>query len=190
MPKRFYWPAWSAPESISKNCLFPASWQRWAVLLLPVLRHFWTREKQVSSPFMEDFDCFSSEHQLVLVSLSGNQERTQAAEALLEILLGYSDREIVKEALCALGRIRRESAAKCSPPFSAPRRRLIPQPGGAKSEKTFFFGGLSRSRSRPGVRGLFHRAAVSSIGGERFSFALVFPLERARGARRSPPANP
>lgn len=60
--------------------------------------------------FMEDFAGYSSEAQVALVRILATSG-APAAEELLEILLGYSDREIVSEALCALGRIRRPSAA-------------------------------------------------------------------------------
>jgi hypothetical protein len=61
--------------------------------------------------FMEDFVGYSSEAQVALVRILATRG-TPAAEALLEILLGYSEREIVTEALYALGRIRRPSAAQ------------------------------------------------------------------------------
>ncbi|HOP40756.1 MAG TPA: HEAT repeat domain-containing protein [Geobacteraceae bacterium] len=60
--------------------------------------------------FLEDLGYCSPEHRALKVRrLAGREE--PAAETLLEILLGYSDREVVKEALSVLGGIRRSSAA-------------------------------------------------------------------------------
>jgi hypothetical protein len=117
--------------------------------------------------FMEDFDCFSSEYQLVLVRLLATKNGP-GAEALLEILLGYSDREVVKEAIISLGRIRRESAASVLLRYvhhgdgsfrslaERSLRRLsflvvFPDPAAGRESEVFF-----------------HRAAVSSIGGSGF----------------------
>ncbi len=60
--------------------------------------------------FMEDFVGYSPEAQVALVRLLATRTGPEA-ESFLEILLGYSDDEIVTEAIISLGRIRRQSAA-------------------------------------------------------------------------------
>lgn len=60
--------------------------------------------------FLEDLSCCSPEHRAILVRrLAG--AKGPAAESLLEILLDHSDRDVVKESLAVLGRIRRSRAA-------------------------------------------------------------------------------
>lgn len=60
--------------------------------------------------FLDDVACCSPEYRAVLVSRLA-AGKGPAAESLLEILLDHSDRNVVKEALGALGRIRRRRAA-------------------------------------------------------------------------------
>lgn len=117
--------------------------------------------------FMEDFDCFSSEYQLVLVRLLAYKSGP-GAESLLEILLGHSDREIVKEAILSLGRIRRESAARVL------LRYLHHGDGSFRSLAERSLRRLSFLAVFPDPAAgreselCFHRAAVSSIGGSGF----------------------
>lgn len=61
-------------------------------------------------PFLEDFVCFSSDSQVALIRRLATMEQP-AAVSLLEILLGFSDAELVREVLISLGTVRRQSAA-------------------------------------------------------------------------------
>ncbi|MGA7826710.1 MAG: HEAT repeat domain-containing protein [Geobacteraceae bacterium] len=60
--------------------------------------------------FMEEFVGYSAEAQVTVIRILATMS-TPAAAALLEILLGYSDCEIVTETIISLGKIRRPSAA-------------------------------------------------------------------------------
>jgi hypothetical protein len=60
--------------------------------------------------FMEEFVGYSTEAQVAVIRILATMN-TSAADSLLEILLGYSDGEIVTETIISLGRIRRQSAA-------------------------------------------------------------------------------
>ncbi|MCK7479586.1 MAG: HEAT repeat domain-containing protein [Candidatus Moduliflexus flocculans] len=152
---------------------FRASRQRWEIPHLPVFRHFWPKEKQVSSLSWRTLTAFPASTSLSWFA-RWQPRAGQEPKCFWRSCWGYSDREIVREAIIALGRIRRESAA------SVLLRYLRHGDGSFRSL-------AERSLRRLAVLAAFpdpeagreSEALLSSDGAEfhrgRFSFALVFP---------------
>jgi len=112
--------------------------------------------------FMEDFAEYSSEAQVALVRILATRS-TPAAEALLEILLGYSEREIVTEALIALGRIRRPSAAHVLVRFLRLGDGKFRWLAERSLKRLSFLGIHPVSQDLPPADTSFHLAAASAI---------------------------
>ncbi|MDD2335067.1 MAG: HEAT repeat domain-containing protein [Geobacteraceae bacterium] len=117
--------------------------------------------------FMENFVGYSSEAQVALVRLLATRTGPEA-ELFLEILLGYSDDEIVTEVIISLGRIRRQSAANVI-------LRYLQHADGAfrvlaerSLKRLSFLGILPEPEDVPLDDTPFHLAAASPIEGSGF----------------------
>jgi hypothetical protein len=117
--------------------------------------------------FMDDFVGYSSEAQVATVRLLATM-RTPAAESLLEILLGYSDREIVQEAIISLGRIRRPSAAQVLLRFLQHEEGEFRGLAERSLKRLSFLGIFPELEDLPLSDTSFHLAAASAIEGSGF----------------------
>jgi hypothetical protein len=117
--------------------------------------------------FMEEFIGYSSESQVAMVRLLATM-KTLEAESLLEILLGYSDREIVKETIISLGRIRRESAANVLHRYLQSGDGTLRGLAERSLKRLSFLGIFPKPEDLPVSERLFHLAAVSAIEGSGF----------------------
>jgi hypothetical protein len=117
--------------------------------------------------FMEDFVGYSSEAQIAMVRLLATMTGA-AAESFLEILLGYSDREIVQEAIISLGRIRRQSAATVLLRYLQHGDGVFRSLAERSLKRLSFLGILPKPEDVQVCDTPFHLAAASPIEGSGF----------------------
>jgi len=117
--------------------------------------------------FMEDFVGYSSEAQIAIIRLLATKSEP-SAELFLEILLGYSDREIVQETITSLGRIRRQSAANVLLRYLQYGDGDFRGLAGRSLRRLSFLGILPKPEDLPVSDTSFHLAAASPIEGSGF----------------------
>jgi len=125
------------------------------------------REETGPVSFLDDFIGFSRDVQLTMVRRLAASADAEA-DLLLEILLGFCDREIVREVVAGLGRRRTDGSARILESYLANGDGIFRSLAQRSLRRLSFLGIATRPVAVRAPVPPFHLAAVSPVGGSGF----------------------